>query len=205
MNGFHIGDNVTMSGNHNVGKVVGPPALLSTAWGTTDRPEPNVVWNEPFVFINYRSADTKAAADIEAELTRRLGHGAVFRDARMRAGTEFPKELMKRACTCKVMVSVIGTRWDDANGLRLLGNRADWVRREIVTALAHRVQVVPVLVGARGTLVAHDLPADIRAIADLQSPHLRRGYDEEDVRRLVDELVRDLPALAEAMSLVTGS
>lgn len=150
------------------------------------------------VFINYRSADAKAATDIEAELTRRLGRGAVFRDAGMRAGTEFPRELMEKASECPVMISVIGEKWDSADSLRLLGDRADWVRREIVAALVHRVQIVPVLVGARSALAASDLPSDIRAIADLQAPHLRRNYDEQDVRRLVDELVRDLPALAKA-------
>lgn len=196
MTGLHIGDNVTVSGHHNVGKVVGPSALM--------KPARAMVWHEPFIFINYRSADTKAATDIEAELTHRLGRGAVFRDVRMRAGTDFPKELLKRAGTCKLMISIIGTRWDDADGLRLLANHNDWVRREIVTALANEVQVVPVLVGARGILVAQALPEDVRPIADLQSPHLRRGYDEEDVRRLVDELVRDLPALADALSLVDG-
>lgn len=195
MNRLHIGDDITMSGNH---KVVGPPALVSATRGP-------VVWHEPFVFINYRSADTKPATDIEAELTRQLGRGAVFRDVRMRAGTEYPKELMKRAGTCRVMISIIGTRWDDADGLRMLNNQSDWVRREIVTALAHHVQLVPVLVGARGILVAHTLPEAVRPIADLQSPHLRRGYDEEDVRKLVNELVRDLPALTEAVSLAAGA
>jgi hypothetical protein len=97
-----------------------------------------------------------------------------------------------------VMISVIGEKWDSTDSLRLLGDRADWVRREIVAALVHRVQIVPILVGARSALTAGDLPEDIRTIADLQAPHLRRNYDEQDVRRLVDELVRDLPALSKA-------
>jgi hypothetical protein len=45
-------------------------------------------------------------------------------------------------------------------------------------------------------LAPNDLPVDIRKIAFLQTPHLRRNHDAEDVRRLVDELLRDLPVLA---------
>jgi hypothetical protein len=172
--------------------MVGAPAAGSA------RPASNLVWTEPLVFINYRNMDERPAVDIEAELTRRLGAGAVFRDARMPAGTEFPHELTDKATRCKVMISIIGERWDDTSNLRLLADRSDWVRREIATALRHNVQVVPILVGARGRLVANSLPNDIRRIADLQAPHLRRGYDTQDVDRLVEDLVQDVPPLAMA-------
>jgi hypothetical protein len=143
--------------------------------------------------------DEKPAADIEAELTRRLGSGAVFRDVRMPAGVEFPAELVDKATSCEVMISIIGEKWDNPHALRLLHDRTDWVRREIAMALANQVQVVPVLVGARGRLSAKDLPRDVRTIADLQAPHLRRDYDTQDLHRLVDDLLRDVPALTVAM------
>jgi hypothetical protein len=188
------GDTINMFGNHNVGKMEG-----GSRREINNRPDSNIVWSEPLVFLNYRRTDEKAAADIEAEINRQLGNGAVFRDVTMRAGTEFPRELTERAIRCTVMLSIIGERWDDANGLRLLGDRTDWVRREIAMAFGHNVQVVPVLVGARGRLAASDLPKDIRPIAYLQAPHLRSNYDTHDVRRLVNDLVRDLPALAAAV------
>ncbi|MFL6119443.1 toll/interleukin-1 receptor domain-containing protein [Actinophytocola sp.] len=192
---FHVGDRVTMFGDHNVGKMVGSPNNPAAP----RQGDSNVVWSDPVVFINYRSADEKPAADIEAEITRRLGRGSVFRDVWMPAGIEFPDELLTRASTCRVMLSIIGEKWDDAHGLRLLNNHADWVRREIATALANRAHVVPVLVGARTRLSAKNLPEDIRAIANLQAQHVRRTYDEHDVRRLVADLLRDVPALTMAL------
>jgi hypothetical protein len=197
---FHVGDSINVSGNNNVGKMVGRPgASAESMWEMPHRTSQDRSWREPILFMNYRNPDEKAAADLDTELTHRLGPGAVFRDARMLAGTEFPRELAERARRCKVMVAIIGERWDDANGLRLLHSNSDWVRREIATALAHGVHVVPVMVGARGRLVPGGLPEDIRRIAYLQAPHLRRGYDPHDVRRLVEELMRDLAVPMEAV------
>lgn len=142
------------------------------------------------VFVNYRNTEERAAAYLDAELTLRLGPGAVFRDVTMPAGTEFPRELLEKARTCRLMLTIIGEKWDDdKHGLRLSHDPADWVRIEIGTALGSGVTVVPIMVGARGRLVADDLPPDVRPIAYLQGRHLRHGYDLPDVRRLVAELL----------------
>jgi hypothetical protein len=194
---IHQGDNINVIGDFGTGQINN----YSTPEGaprSAGRPRLTVVWGDPFVFVNYRKPDEKAAADLDAELTSQLGTGAVFRDAWMRAGTEFPQELKHRAATCKAMISVIGQQWDDAEGLRLLSNPKDWVRREIATALDHDVQVIPVVIGVRDRLDAKVLPKDIRKIAFLQGPHLPRGYDAHDVRRLVEKLVREVPALLRA-------
>jgi len=195
--GFHVGgDQINMIGGINpTGKIVNANPEPRRPGASTS----NVVWSEPLIFINYRRTDTKAAADIEAELARALGAGVAFRDAQMPAGTRFPRELSERAKSCKVMLSVIGDKWDAPHNLRLLNQESDWVRREIAIALRHRIPVVPILVGARGLLVADNLPADIRAIAELQSPQLRRGYDAQDVQKLVDNLLREVPTLAYAL------
>lgn len=190
---FHVGDNFTMFGNNTVNKGNSPGH-----GEPVHRQASNVVWTEPLVFVNYRGQDEKPAADIETALTHRLGHGVAFRDVRMRAGTRFPRELKTRAAKSQVMLSIIGERWDDPHTLALLQDPEDWVRREIATALRHRVQVVPILVGARPRLAADRLPADIRVLADIQGPHLPRDYDDADLHRLVDRLVRDVAPLATA-------
>lgn len=194
----HFGDSFTMTGNNNVGKIVGAPDVPKP-WEAVGPAHSNLVWSEPLVFVNYRSSDDRAATDLETELNRRLGAGAVFRDIRIPAGTEFPRALTDRAGTCAVMLSIIGEKWDDDHGLRLLNDSSDWVRREIATALAHGVQVVPVLIGARARLDPGDLPEDIRDLGCLQGPHLRRTYTEAEVRWLVEGLLRDVPALAQAL------
>ncbi len=190
----YTGDSFTMSGNGNIGKIVGAPTPPNSA-----APNSNLVWSEPLVFINYRSSDDRAATDLETELNRRLGTGAVFRDIRIPAGVEFPREITDRAGRCAMMLSIIGEKWDDDHGLRLLNDHSDWVRREIVTALAYRVPVIPVLVGARGRLVPSDLPEDIQALAYLQGPHLRRTYTVAEMGWLVEDLLRDVPAMAQAL------
>jgi hypothetical protein len=185
---FHIGDNINQSGGINIAK--------SQVSGTDEPATFQRPARSPLVFVNYRATDDKAASYIDTELTRLLGPGTVFRDGRMPAGTEFPAELLERSRTCPVMIAVIGERWDDTYGRRLLDDPRDWVRREIATALRHGVYLAPVLVGARARPAAADLPPDIRRLAYLQARHLRSGYDQADVRRLVTELVRDLPMLA---------
>jgi hypothetical protein len=190
---FHIGDNFTMFGNNTVHKGNSPGAREPAP-----PPPSTVVWTEPLVFVNYRGHDEKPAADLEAALTHRLGRGVAFRDVRMRAGTRFPRELKTRAAKSEVMLSIIGERWDDPHSLALLHTPEDWVRSEIATALRYRVHLVPVLVGARPRLSPDRLPADIRALAEIQGPHLPRDYDHADLDRLVDRLVHDVPPLATA-------
>lgn len=186
----HFGDNIYQSGAYSIGKVV----------GNVNQPAPQKeperpARTSPLVFVNYRGTDEKAATYLDNELTRRLGQGAVFRDARMPVGTEYPPELLERARTCPVMISIIGERWENTFGLRLLNDPGDWVRREIAIALKHGVYVAPVLVGARARPVPEQLPEDIRAIAYRQARQLRSRYDENDVRQLVDELQQDIPTL----------
>lgn len=191
MTGPHFGDNISTYGSNSIGKVVGNPNQAAMpAWEMPSRPSSGVAWKAPLVFINYRSTEERAAAYLETELGHRLGPGAVFRDTAMPAGIEFPRQLLDNARSCRLMLAIIGEKWDDRDhGLRLLRDPNDWVRIEIGTALAHGVTVVPVMVGARGRLVAGDLPSDVRQLAYLQGRHLRHGYDVHDVRRLVAELL----------------
>ncbi|MGB3443236.1 MAG: toll/interleukin-1 receptor domain-containing protein [Actinophytocola sp.] len=201
---FQFGGEIyNVSGSHNVGKMNNAQASPEPAQHTTVPPGSNVVWPEPLVFVNYRSADEKPAADVEAELNHRLGRGAVFRDVHMPLGVAFPSELADRAARCAVMVSIIGERWDDGTGLRLLHSPSDWVRRELATALAGGVHVVPILVGARPHLSPADLPEEVRALAYIQGPHLPRDYTAPDLRRVVDRLLKTLPPLATAMYRAT--
>lgn len=185
----HIGDNFTMFGNNVVNKGVEPGQARSAS---------NVVWPEPIVFVNYRHHDEKPAADLEQTLAHHLGRGVAFRDVHMRAGAAFPQELATRAARAKVMIPVIGERWDDPHNLALLRDPADWVHREIAIALAGGVPVVPVMIGARPRLNPDQLPAGIHGLADLQSPHLPRDYEPDDMHRLVERLLREVAPLAEA-------
>lgn len=192
MNGPHYGDNFNNYGgiNTNIKNVGQPDRSGMPDREMSNQPRTGVAWKAPLVFINYRSTEERAAAYLEAALSHRLGPGAVFRDAAMPAGTEFPRQLLDNARNCRLMLAIIGEKWDHRDhGLRLLRDPNDWVRIEIGAALAHGVTVVPIMVGVRGRLVAGDLPPDVRQLAYLQGRHLRHGYDVEDARRLVAELL----------------
>jgi hypothetical protein len=152
------------------------------------------------VFVNYRSADDTRVVDLlDKELCRRFGEFAVFRDDRsLQPGVPFAAELLAKVRECAVLIAVIGERWDrsyDEAGRRLLDRTEDWVRLEITEALRHDVLVVPLLVGTREKLAADALPAGIEQLAGLQFPHLPSTCCAEDVRSVVDRLVRDIPAL----------
>jgi hypothetical protein len=159
------------------------------------------------VFINYRGSDEKPAAQLlYEELRARLGAPAVFLDQRsIELGRDFTEILTNGARDSHVLLSVIGPRWQsyDQHGHRLLDRADDWVRVEIAEALEHDVTVVPVLIG-KADLVAADLPADIRAIANLQYLTLSAQYRRPHIALLVDDLFERVPTLARHARLVTG-
>lgn len=162
-------------------------------------PEPA---GEPVVFINYRSSDDRLVVDLlDKEFWRRFGASAVFRDNRsMPAGTDFEPELLGRVRACRVLIAVIGERWETLytrGGQRLVDRDSDWIRRELVEANEHGVYVVPLLVGARGKLDATELPPDIEWLAGKQFRHLAYGYGEAEVRTMVDRLISEVPGLGE--------
>jgi hypothetical protein len=126
------------------------------------------------IFINYRRDDRASIAlNIAQHLERVFGADSIFIDIdRLRAGEQFPLVLEKRLSECSVMLAVIGPNWlnaTDAAGRRRLDEPDDWVRLEIVRALARNVRVVPVLVDGAVLPKKSALPEDIRPLADRQS------------------------------------
>ncbi|MGZ3145021.1 RES family NAD+ phosphorylase [Lentzea chajnantorensis] len=166
--------------------------LLSPYRVQVEEPAP---W--PRFFINYRTGDGQEAPELlHRELSRRLGEKAVFRDVRsIRPGTpDFATALEDNVRHCETVLAVIGRRWEneaDENGVPLLENPADWVRRELVLAHESGVPVVPVLLGARLKLTAATLPPELEHLAAAQYVQLPRGFGEPDVKLLVDRLLHD--------------
>jgi hypothetical protein len=108
------------------------------------------------VFISYRREDTGGeAAHLASDLSRVLGRDEVFIDIdTISAGVDFVDRIEDALDHCEVVLVLIGDRWldaTDASGARRLDDESDFVRLEVVRALAGPgVTVVPVLVeGAR--------------------------------------------------------
>ncbi|MEV7642339.1 toll/interleukin-1 receptor domain-containing protein [Streptomyces rubiginosohelvolus] len=154
----------------------------------------------PDVFVNYRTGDEETAASMIArELARRFGDERIFFASNsIEPGRRFPVELVRAVEECEALLAVIGPRWAEvrgADGRPALEAEQDWTRREIHTALARGVLVIPVLVG-KATRIDHaGLPDDLLELADCQYRRFDHRNAESDLTALGDTLARLLPEL----------
>jgi hypothetical protein len=152
------------------------------------------------IFLNFRTGDQDMAAPfLHRYLTRWFGADAVFFSSRsIPAGAAFPDELLRHAEQCQVLLALIGPQWltmAGSDGRPLLANPADWVRREIATALAAGRRVIPVLVANAPRLTAPRLPADLAPLADAEYRYLRRRDLAADLHALQEDLMKLIPGL----------
>jgi len=155
------------------------------------------------VFINYRGTDSHSyGALLYTELARQFGQDHVFLDAEsILAGADFAEELLTRVQSSRVLLAVIGPRWltaTDPAGRRRIDDPADWIRRELAEAFAADVRVIPILTEQAELPTTAELPADIAALSRCQFRRLRYREPTADLARLVTDLIRVEPVLAEA-------
>ena len=147
------------------------------------------------VFINYRGVDSRSyGALLYTELSRHFGADLVFLDSEsIPAGADFAEQLLARVRGCRVLLAVIGPRWltTVGGGGRCIDDSADWVRRELVEALAAGIRVIPVLTDDAGLPAEADLPADIAALGRCQYRRLRHREATADLNRLRADLTAD--------------
>jgi hypothetical protein len=153
----------------------------------------------PAIFINYRAKEQAGyAALLDRELSERFGPDAVFRDTRsIRPGADFVDELLDGLRRCQVLLAVMGPDWLAAGRRHQPSpdGEADWVQREIATALRAGIRVVPILVEDACLPRADDLPADIAALVRCQYLRLHHRSIDNDIDRLADEMIRLVPGL----------
>jgi TIR domain len=144
------------------------------------------------VFINYRCADSGGyAALLYLYLTMVLGDEHVFMDSvSIPAGHDYTVELLERARASAVIIVVIGPRWlSGPAGRRLIDDPRDWVRRELIAALAAGVRVIPVLVDGGRLPGEAELPVELAQLARCQYRLLRIRDVQADLARLRADLV----------------
>src|SRR5262245_36798820 len=103
------------------------------------------------IFVSYRRSDSLSATGrLTDELERRFGGERVFRDLEaIESGMDFERAILDALRAATVVLAVIGRAWVSAvaaTGSRRLDDPADYVRREIETALAEGIDVIPVLI-----------------------------------------------------------
>jgi hypothetical protein len=133
------------------------------------------------VYISYRKADTSSASGrIRDRLAKWLGPRNVVRSDGV--GAEHDARLRQTITHCSAMLVVIGRNWivADTSGALLLGDQRDVVRREVETALAAGVPVIPVLVGGADMPSQQQLPGPLQAL--LQSAPVRLREDPDFAR-----------------------
>ncbi|MBM9510378.1 toll/interleukin-1 receptor domain-containing protein [Actinacidiphila acididurans] len=150
------------------------------------------------IFINYRTGDgDRTAAAIERELAHRFGEDKVFRASRsIRPGERFPQRLVEAVRRSTVVLTVAGASWSRS---RKLHDEDDWVRREIVEALACGIPVIPVLDGRDvQRFSTDDLPPELADLAEVQSLRFDVHNGNADFTRIGDELAQLVPSLRAA-------
>ena len=156
----------------------------------------------PLVFLNYRGKDTASAAVyLEKCLHQAYGRSSVFLDHQsIPLGHDFEPTILDAVRNSAVLLALIGDGWlsEDDSGRRPIDHPDDWVRREILTALASKVLVVPVLIGEVPQLDAADLPPGLATLARLQHARIRHRHQPQDARHLIERLTTECPALREA-------
>lgn len=151
----------------------------------------------PEIFISYRRDDSLSATGRLADkLVQQFGTEQVFRDLdAIEAGADFQRAIVDTVRAASVILVIIGRTWADvrtADGRRRLDDPDDYVRREIETALAANIQVVPVLVEGAGMPKADALPDPLHPLALRQAFELSETRWGHDTGRLMSYLEQGL-------------
>jgi len=162
------------------------------------------------IFISYRRDDAAGQARaLEQALARQFGAERVFIDVDdIVAGEAFEQRLRSAVKGASVVLVLIGRRWRGERPTRpgqpdlppRLFDADDFVRREVATALAAGVPVVPVLLDDTPMPGAADLPTDLQALPGRHALRLDHERFAVDVEQLVRLLQAWVPLAAAAPS-----
>jgi hypothetical protein len=143
----------------------------------------------PWLFISYRHRfDRGSARQLTEELERAFGDDTVFWDVEgIEPGDAFPETIRKALEECDAFLLLVSHGWVESAGR--LHDPDDFVRREVVGALARGVLFIPVLLGGARMPKADELPEEIRDLAFRQAIELSDARWDYDVGRLL-KLIR---------------
>ena len=144
------------------------------------------------IFISYRRDDTEGEAGrLFDDLVRSFGDDSVFMDVSdIRPGVDFRKEIDANVASCGVLLAIIGPKWTSISGQngRRLDDPNDFVRLEIVSALARDVAVIPVLVHDAKMPRPDELPEALKDLAFRNSVEITHARWNSDVQLLTKAL-----------------
>lgn len=157
---------------------------------------PRRAMTAPHFFLSYRRDDSAGHARAVCDaLNHRLGADRVFMDVDdIVAGQSFEQAIERAVNGAQALLVLIGPRWAGprADGPPRLHDPADYVRREVQTALAHGMPVVPLLVDGAAMPAADSLPEPLRPLALRQAVVIDHRRFAADLDRLAADLYRQL-------------
>jgi hypothetical protein len=117
------------------------------------------------IFVSYRRHDSAGhAGRLYDHLCDYFGSSRVFMDVEgIEPGSDFTQVLDERIAKAEVVVAVVGPNWlpAGARGLGTSDRTDDYVFREIATAFARGVEVIPVLVAGAAVPPQSELPDEL--------------------------------------------
>ena len=117
------------------------------------------------IFVSYRRHDGAGhAGRLYDHLRDYFGSSRVFMDVEgIEPGTDFTEVLDERIARAEVVVAVVGPNWfpAGAGGSGKNDHNEDYVFREIATAFARGVEVIPVLVAGAAVPPQSELPDEL--------------------------------------------
>jgi hypothetical protein len=145
------------------------------------------------VFLSYRRDDASGhAGRLYDLLAARYGAERVFMDIdAIPLGSDFGAAIDRAVASCDVLIALIGRQWlaaHDAGGRRRLDDPDDLVRREVESALAQGVVVVPTCVQGAEIPRAEDLPPSLATLTARQGFQLSDAGWQDDVERMLRRL-----------------
>ena len=153
------------------------------------------------IFISYRRQDAAGhAGRLFDRLVVRYGDAHVFMDYHdLPPGVDFATAIESNLLQASVVLAVMGPHWidvRDADGRPRLAQPEDFVRRELLSALAAGKRVIPVLVGGAQIPAEEQLPTELAALVRLQACELRDSRFDDDLKALLETLPAAVPAEA---------
>ncbi|MBT9596922.1 MAG: toll/interleukin-1 receptor domain-containing protein [Vitreoscilla sp.] len=167
----------------------------------------------PQIFISYRRDDTAGyARALCDDLARRFGAARVFMDVDdIAAGQAFGDVIQRAVGSSHVLLVLIGKRWlGERDGLPArISEPGDFVRREVESALARGLHVIPLLIDGAAMPSEAQLPDSLHPLAGLHALEIGNTRFAADMERLAQALHAVLgtpaPAPKAARRVVVGA
>src|SRR6185436_14407529 len=145
------------------------------------------------IFVSYRRADSlMAAGRLSDDLVDFFGREQLFRDVdAIEGGADFERAILDALRAAAVELVVIGRKWTsvaDAAGTRRVAQPDDYVRREIETAFAERIGVIPILVDGAAMPSPDELPQTLAPLTRLHAFEVADRTWRYDVEQLAKHL-----------------